>query len=154
MTVENRLKDLGVNIPEMGAPVASYVPYVIVGDVVYISGQLPREGGEVKFRGHLGKEFKVEDGQKAAKICAINLISALKHACGGNLEKVKKVIQLQVLVGSTPEFSEQHLVANGASDFFAQVFGPEVGAHTRAAYGVASIPAGASVEIMGTFQIG
>jgi enamine deaminase RidA (YjgF/YER057c/UK114 family) len=152
MSIEAKLKELGVTIPAIAKPAASYVPYTIINDIVYVSGQLPSENGELKYKGTLGKDVSIEDGQKAARICAINLIAALKDALGGDLEKLKSVIQLQVLVASTPDFTSQHLVANGASDFFAQVFGDK-GAHTRAAYGITSIPLGASVEIMASFHI-
>lgn len=152
MSINAKLKELDITIPQIAKPAASYVPYTIINDVVYVSGQLPTENGELKSKGILGKDVTIEEGQKAAKLCAINLIAALKDALGGNLDRLKSVIQLQVLVASTPEFTSQHLVANGASDFFKEVFG-EKGAHTRAAYGIASIPLGASVEIMASFHI-
>jgi enamine deaminase RidA (YjgF/YER057c/UK114 family) len=152
MSVQENLKKLNITLPAVAKPAASYVPYVIVNDMLYISGQLPSENGEVKYKGFLGKDISIEQGQAAAKICAINLIAAAADAVGGDLEKIKQVVQLQVLVASTHEFTSQHLVANGASNLFAEVFGAK-GAHTRAAYGVESIPLGASVEIMATFQI-
>lgn len=152
MSVSQKLKDLNITLPPVAKPAASYVPYLIVNDMLYVSGQLPSVNGEVKYKGFLGEDVTIEQGQEAAKICAINLIAAASDALGGDLEKVKQVVQLQVLVASTGEFTSQHLVANGASNLFAEVFGAK-GAHTRAAYGVESIPLGAAVEIMATFQI-
>ncbi len=153
MTIETNLKNLGIEIPAVGKPVASYVPHVQSGKTLYVSGQLPTIAGEVKFSGILGKNVDVATGQQAARLCAINLIACVKDACGGDLSKLKRVLHLQVLVASTPEFNEQHLVANGCSDLFVQIFGQEVGSHSRAAFGIASIPRGAAVEIAGTFEL-
>ncbi len=151
--IEANLKKLNIEIPAVGKPVASYVPHVLSGNTLYVSGQLPTVGGEVRSSGILGKNVTIEEGQQAARLCAINLIACIKDACGGDLSKLKRVLHLQVLVASTPEFNSQHLVGNGASDLFVEVFGQEVGSHTRAAFGIASIPRGASVEIAGTFEV-
>ncbi len=153
MTIEANLKKLGIEIPAVGKPVASYVPYVRSGNTLYVSGQLPTINGEVQYTGHLGSKVTVETGQQAARQCAINLIACVKDACGGDLSKLKRVLHLQVLVASTLEFHEQHLVANGASNLFVEVFGQEVGSHSRAAFGVASIPRSACVEIAATFEL-
>ena len=151
--IEENLKKLGIEIPAVGKPVASYVPHVRSGNTLYVSGQLPTVAGEVKIKGILGDNLTVEEGQKAARMCAINLIACVKDACGGDLSKLKRVLHLQVLVASTPQFNEQHLVGNGASDLFVEVFGQEVGSHTRAAFGIASIPRGGAVEIAATFEL-
>jgi enamine deaminase RidA (YjgF/YER057c/UK114 family) len=151
--IDQKLKSLAIDIPSLGKPVASYVPYIRSGNTLYVSGQLPVENGKVKFVGTLGRNIDVPTGQQAARQCAINLLSCLKDACGGDLTRLSRVLHLQVLVASTPEFNEQHVVANGASDIFAQIFGIEIGSHTRAAYGIASIPRGACVEIAGTFEL-
>jgi enamine deaminase RidA (YjgF/YER057c/UK114 family) len=151
--IGENLKNLGIEIPTVGKPVASYVPYVLSGKTLYVSGQLPTIAGEVKFSGILGNNVDVATGQEAARLCAINLIACIKDACGGDLSKLKRVLHLQVLVASTPNFNEQHLVANGASDLFVQIFGAEIGSHSRAAFGIASIPRGACVEIAATFEL-
>jgi enamine deaminase RidA (YjgF/YER057c/UK114 family) len=153
MSIEEKLKSLGIEIPAVAKPVASYVSYTISGKTLYISGQLPTVSGEVKFKGLLGKDVTVETGAEAAKLCAVNLIACLKDACGGDLSKLKKVLFLQILVASTPDFNEQHLVGNGASNLFVEVFGQDIGSHARAAYGVASIPRGACVEICANFEL-
>ncbi len=153
MTIESKLKELGINIPDVGKPVASYVPFTIANNIVYVSGQLPAESGDIKVAGIVGKDVSLEDAQKAARICAINLIAVVKAACNGDLSKVKKVLNLTVLVASSPDFTSQHLVANGASDLFVEVFGNEIGSHSRAAFGIASIPRNGAVEIAGIFEI-
>ncbi len=153
MTIETNLKKLGIEIPAVGKPVASYVPHVRSGNTLYVSGQIPHQNGEVKFSGIVGNNVDVPTAQQAARLCAINLIACIKDACGGDLSKLKRVLHLQVLVASTPQFNEQHIVGNGASELFVEIFGQDVGSHTRAAYGVASIPRGGCVEIAGTFEI-
>jgi enamine deaminase RidA (YjgF/YER057c/UK114 family) len=151
--IEENLKKLNIQIPAVGKPVASYVPHVRSGNTLYVSGQLPTVNGEVKFSGIVGDNVDVPTAQEAAKLCAINLIACVKDACGGDLSKLKRVLHLQVLVASTPKFNEQHLAGNGASNLFVEIFGQEVGSHTRAAFGVASIPRGGCVEIAATFEI-
>lgn len=148
-----KIEELGITIPELAAPAAAYVPFVVSDETLYVSGQLPFQNGELSSKGLLGKNVSLEEAQKAAENCALNLISCIKEACGGDLSKLDKVLHLQVLVASTPDFNEQHLVANGASEIFVKIFGDERGSHTRAAFGVASLPLGASVEIAGTFKI-
>jgi enamine deaminase RidA (YjgF/YER057c/UK114 family) len=151
MSIASRLTDLGVTIPDASAPAGNYVPYVIVGDMVYISGQISAEG-KTFITGKLGAEKDVEAGAAAAKACAINLIAQLKAACGGDLDRVVRVVKLGGFVNSTPEFDQQPAVINGASDFMVAVFG-DAGRHARAAVSAASLPFGVSVEIEGTFQI-
>jgi enamine deaminase RidA (YjgF/YER057c/UK114 family) len=151
MSIASRLTELGVTIPDASAPAGNYVPYVIVGDMVYISGQISAEGKDM-ITGKLGAEKDVEAGAAAAKVCAINLIAQLKAACGGDLDRVVRVVKLGGFVNSTPEFDQQPAVINGASDFMVAVFG-DAGRHARAAVSAASLPFGVSVEIEGTFQI-
>jgi len=153
MSIEQKLKTLGIEIPAVAKPAAAYVPFVISGKTLYCSGQLPSHQGEIHHKGYLGDNISIEEGQEAAKKCAINLIACVKDACGGDLSKLKRVLHLQVLVASKNDFTSQHLVANGASNLIVEIFGAEVGSHTRAAYGIASIPLGASVEIAATFEL-
>jgi len=150
--VAKKLEELQVEIPAASKPAASYVPYVITGNLVVISGQIPFVKGSVEGQvGKLGADFSVEQGKAVARVCAINIISQLREACGGNLDKAK-CVRLGVFVNSTPEFNEHPAVANGASDLIAQVFG-ERGKHARAAVGVAALPFGVAVEVEAIFEI-
>ncbi|HEY4077581.1 MAG TPA: RidA family protein [Rhizomicrobium sp.] len=150
--VESRLKELGVVLPAPPAPVASYVPYTISGNQVFISGQIPILDGAVKHVGKLGVDMHMEGGQAAAQLCAINLLAQLKAACGGDLDRVVKCVRLGVFVNASPEYTDHPQVANGASDLIAAVFG-EAGKHARAAVGVGSLPRGVAVEVDAIFEI-
>lgn len=152
-TVTHNLKQASLSLPAVSAPAAAYVPYRIQGNTVYVSGQLPMKDGKPVAQGHLGAGIGVEQGQEAAKWCALNLLAHLKNACGGDLDKVKQVLKLEILVACEPKFSEPHVVANGASNVILTAFGKEIGAHARVAYGVASLPLGVPVEVAGTFEI-
>ncbi|MDP9809256.1 enamine deaminase RidA (YjgF/YER057c/UK114 family) [Rhizobium tibeticum] len=147
-----RLKDMGISLPEAAAPAANYVPYVISGNLLYISGQLPLEGGKIAVSGHLGKNVDVEAGQRAAELCAINILSQARAALGGDLGRIKRVIKLNGFVASASDFVEQHLVINGASNLIAGVLG-EAGKHARAAVGMAALPMNAAVEIDAIVEI-
>jgi len=149
--IDARLAELGITLPQATAPVANYVPYVVSGKLVHISGQITMENGELKFVGKLGNDYDVETGQKAARLCALNLIAQLKSAIG-DLDKVTRVVKLNAFVNSAPEFTDQPKVVNGASDPRVDVFG-EVGKHARSAGGVASLPLGVAVEIDGIFEV-
>lgn len=150
--IESKLESLGIILPNAAVPAANYVPYTISGNTVYVSGQITAWNGEVKYIGKLGKDFTIEQGQEAAKICALNVIAHLRVACGGNLDRVKRCLKVGVFVNSTPEFTEQPQVANGASNIIAEIFG-EAGQHARFAVGVAQLPRGVAVEVDGTFEI-
>ena len=145
-----RLKGMGISLPEAAAPAANYVPYVISGNLLYISGQLPLENGKI-ITGHLGKAVDVATGQRAAELCAINILAQAKSALG-DLSRIKRVIKLNGFVASTPDFVEQHLVINGASNLIAGVLG-EAGKHARAAVGMAALPMNAAVEIDAIVEI-
>jgi enamine deaminase RidA (YjgF/YER057c/UK114 family) len=144
MSVNDKLKELGITLPPVGTPAAAYVPYVRTGNLVFLSGHIAKKEGKA-WVGQLGKTMNTEDGKAAARAIAIDLMGTLNAAVGG-LDKVKRIVKLMGLVNSTREFTEQHLVINGASELFAQVFGDK-GAHARSAFGVAQIPQGACVEI-------
>ncbi|MGV0912475.1 RidA family protein [Martelella sp. FOR1707] len=150
--IEDRLKALSISLPEAAAPAANYVPYVISGNLLYISGQLPTEGGKMIAAGHLGANVSLEDGQKAARACAINIIAQAKAALGGDLGRVTRILRINGFVASTPDFTDQHLVINGASGLLAEVFGA-AGKHSRAAVGMAALPMGAAVEIDAILEI-
>jgi len=151
-TIEERLTEEGVSLPDTPAPAGNYVPFVKTGNLVFISGQLPLADGECKYLGRLGEDVDLEDGVKAARLCAINLIANLKAACDGDLSKVTRVVRLGGFVAATPDFEQHPAVINGASDLMAAVFA-DAGAHARAAVGVASLPRGVSVEVEGTFEL-
>jgi enamine deaminase RidA (YjgF/YER057c/UK114 family) len=150
--IESRLKELGVTLPSPPVPVASYVPFTISGNLVFISGQIPIAEGAVKYIAKLGVDGGVEVGQAAAQLCAINVLAQLKAACGGDLDRVVQCLKLGVFVNATPDFTEQPQVANGASDLIAAVFG-DAGKHARAAVGVGSLPRGVAVEVDAIFEI-
>ncbi|OSQ43386.1 RidA family protein [Thalassospira sp. MCCC 1A01428] len=149
--IDARLSELGITLPQANAPVANYLPYVRSGNLVNISGQITMENGELKFIGKLGKEYDVEEGQKAARLCALNLIAQVRAAVG-DLDKVTRVVKLNAFVNSAPEFTDQPKVVNGASDTMVEIFG-DVGKHARSAVGVASLPLGVAVEIDGVFEV-
>ncbi len=151
-TVEQRLLDIGVQLPKPAAPAANYVPFVITGNLVFISGQITMLNGELQYVGTVGDDLSVEDGYQAARICAINLLAQLKEACGGDLERVKRVVKLGGFVNCTPDFTDQPKVINGASDLIAEAFG-DAGKHARFAVGAPSLPLGIGVEVDGIFEI-
>jgi enamine deaminase RidA (YjgF/YER057c/UK114 family) len=150
--IEGRLKELGIVLPQAAAPAANYVPYVISGNLLYLSGQLPMENGKVGVTGHLGRDVDVAGGQRAAELCAINILAQAKAALGGDLGRIKRLIKLNGFVASTPDFVEQHLVINGASNLLANVLG-DAGKHARAAVGMAALPFNAAVEIDAILEI-
>jgi len=150
--IDARLKELGITLSSPHKPVASYVPYIITGNLVFVSGQVPFQDGALKYVGKLGADFSIEMGQAAAQLCAINILSVLKTACEGNLYKVVRCVKVGVFVNATPDYDKQPEVANGASDLFAAVFG-EAGKHARAAVGVGSLPRGVAVEVDAIFEI-
>ena len=141
----DQLKALGISLPPVSTPAAAYVPYARTGNLLFLSGHIARQDGK-PWVGQLGKNLSTEQGQQAARAVAIDLMGTLQAALG-DLGKVRRIVKVMSLVNSTPDFTEQHLVTNGASELFAQVFGDQVGAHARSAFGVAQIPLGACVEI-------
>lgn len=151
-TIEHRLKDLGITLPEAATPAANYVSYVISGNHLYLSGQLPIENGKIVVTGLLGRDVDVAGGQRAAELCAINILAQAKAALGGDLGRIKRVIKLNGFIASLPSFTEQHLVMNGASNLIANVLG-EPGKHARAAVGMASLPLNAAVEVDAILEI-
>jgi enamine deaminase RidA (YjgF/YER057c/UK114 family) len=145
MNVYDTLKSLNISLPPVAIPAAAYVPFVKTGSLVFLSGHIAKREGKV-WVGQLGKDMGTNDGQLAARAVAIDLLGTL-HAAIGDLNQVKRIVKVMSLVNSTGDFTEQHLVTNGCSDLLSQVFGPQIGAHARSAFGVAQIPMGACVEI-------
>ena len=145
MSISQRLQDLGISLPPVAVPAAAYVPLVRTGNLVFLSGHIAKKDGK-PWVGQLGRDMDTATGREAARAIAIDLMGTLQAAVG-DLSKVRRIVKVMSLVNSTPDFTEQHLVTNGASELFAQVFGDQVGAHARSAFGVAQIPLGACVEI-------
>jgi enamine deaminase RidA (YjgF/YER057c/UK114 family) len=149
-TIDARLAELGVTLPAAAAPAANYVPFAQVGHLLFTAGQLPLAGGKLMVAGLLGRDLDTAAGREGAKLCAINILAQAKAALG-DLERIKRIVKITVFVASTPDFTEQHLVANGASDFLVAVLG-ERGKHARSAVGMASLPLNAAVEIEATIE--
>jgi enamine deaminase RidA (YjgF/YER057c/UK114 family) len=145
MNVYDTLKSLNITLPPVAIPAAAYVPFVKTGSLVFLSGHIAKRDGK-PWVGQLGKDMSTTEGQQAARAIAIDLLGTL-HAAIGDLNQVKRIVKVMSLVNSTGDFTEQHLVTNGCSELLGQVFGPQVGAHARSAFGVAQIPMGACVEI-------
>ncbi len=149
--IETKLAEMGITLPEAPAPAANYVPFVISGDLVFVSGQISKDDSGLII-GKLGDTMSAEDGQAAAKVCALNLLAQVKAACGGDLDRLVKVVKLGGFVNATADFTDHPKVINGASDFIGELLG-EAGAHARAAVGSSSLPLGVAVEIEGIFEI-
>lgn len=150
--IEKRLKELSLELPVPSAPGANYVPFVRSGALVFLTGQLSQWNGERRFVGKLGREWSVEEGRQAARLCALNLIAHLKTAAGGDLDRVRRCVRIAGFVNSMPDFLAQSQVINGASDLFVDVFG-EAGRHARMAVGVAALPYDVAVEVEGVFEV-
>ena len=150
--IEARLTEFGIVLPRHAAPAGAYVPHVVVGELVFVSGQLPILDGELKYTGRIGVELTVEHGYAAARLCGLNLLAHMRDVCRGDFDRVKRVVKLGGFVHCTSEFADQPKVVNGASDLMMEVFG-EIGRHARIAVGAPALPLGAAVEVDGIFQI-
>jgi len=150
--IDQRLKELNIDLDEASIPAGSYVPYVTTNNLVFISGQLPFINGELKIKGKVGENVSIDDAIRMSEACAKAILSQLKAACNGNLDKVKKVVKLGGFVASSPDFTDQPKVINGASDLIVKIFGDK-GKHSRFAVGVAALPLNVPVEIDGVFEI-
>jgi len=145
MSIQDRLNALGITLPPLAVPAAAYVPFVRTGNLIFISGHIAKKDGK-PWVGQLGGTMGTEEGKAAARAIAIDLLGTLQVAAG-SLDHVTRIVKVMSLVNSTPGFTEQHLVTNGCSELLGEVFGPQIGAHARSAFGVAQIPLGACVEI-------
>ena len=150
--IDQRLKELNIELDDASVPAGSYVPYVITNNLVFISGQLPFINGNLTIKGKVGDNVSLDDAVKMSEACAKALLSQLKAACNGNLDKVNKVVKLGGFVASAPNFTDQPKVINGASDLIVNIFGDK-GKHSRFAVGVAALPLNVPVEIDGIFEI-
>ncbi len=152
-TIDARLSELGIELPDAPAPAANYVPFVVSGTLVFIAGQVTVWNGELKYIGKVGADFDVDEGYQAARLCGLNLIVQAREAAGGDLDRIKRVVKLGGFVNATPDFTDHPKVLNGASDLMADVFG-ENGKHARFAVGAVSLPLGVAVEVDGIFELG
>jgi enamine deaminase RidA (YjgF/YER057c/UK114 family) len=150
--IDAKLAELGITLPTPTAPIANYVPYVVAGDLVVISGQIPMLDGKLACAGKVGAGVSVEQGQAAARQCFINVLVHLRAACSGDLDRVRQVVRLGGFIACAPEFTQHAAVMNGASDLAVAVFG-DAGRHARSTIGVPSLPVDASVEVEGMFRI-
>ncbi len=150
--IDQRLAELGIELPRAAAPAANYVPFVVSGKHVFVAGQIPIESGNIMYRGRLGDGMTVDDGYQAARLCALNIIAQVREACGGNLDRVVRCVKLGGFVNSTPDFTDQPKVLNGASDLMIEVF-DEKGRHARFAVGAPALPLGVAVEVDAVFEI-
>jgi enamine deaminase RidA (YjgF/YER057c/UK114 family) len=150
--IDARLAELGIELPVAQPPLAAYVPYVVSGNLVVISGQLPMAAGKLVYAGKLGEAVSVEDGQAAARLCLLNVLAHLRSACGGDLDRVARIVRLGGFVACAPGFTQHPAVINGASERAVEIFG-ESGRHARAAVGVASLPLDAAVELEALVEI-
>jgi len=149
---DKRVMELGIKLPVAPAPVANYVAYTVSGNMVFVSGQLPFEDGKVAVQGRIGDTLNVDDGYRAGRLCALNLIAQLKAACSGSLNKVSRVLRVGGFVCVAPDFYDVPKCVNGASDLMVEIFG-DAGRHARFAVGVATLPANAAVEVDAIFEI-
>ncbi|HEY5209530.1 MAG TPA: RidA family protein [Stellaceae bacterium] len=150
--IEARLSELTIELPNAMPPMANYLPTVQAGDMIYVAGQICQWNGETRFLGKCGQEFDYERGRLAARLCGLNIVAQLRHALYGDLDRVVRCVRLGGFVNSTPDFTDQALVVNGCSDLMVEIFG-DAGKHARTSIGVASLPAGAAVEVEGLFQV-
>jgi enamine deaminase RidA (YjgF/YER057c/UK114 family) len=150
--IDAKLAELGITLPSPMAPIANYVPYAVTGNLVVVSGQVPAVDGKIAVTGKVGWGVSLDQGKEAARLCFINVLVHLKAACGGDLDRVKRVVRLGGFIACPSEFTQQALVMNGASDLAVAVFG-EAGRHARTTIGVPSLPADAAVEVEGMFEL-
>lgn len=150
--VDARLRELGIELPKAAAPVAAYVPAVVAGGLMHVSGQIPMWNGERRHVGKLGGTISPEEGEAAARLCALNLLAQAKAALDGDLDGIRRVVKLTGFVNSTPDFTGQPAIVNGASNLFVEVFG-EAGRHARSAVGVSALPFDVAVEVEAVFEI-
>ena len=150
--IDQRLKDLGIELPEASKPGANYVPCVRTGDLLFMTGQLSQWNGERRFIGKLGREYRIEEGQQAARLCAMNVLAHARAALGGDLDRIVRCVRVAGYVNGVPEFTGQSQVMNGASDLFVQIFG-ESGRHARMAVGVSALPYDVGVEVEAVFEV-
>ena len=150
--IDKRLAELGITLPVPAKPVANYVGWVRTGNLVYTAGQVPLKDGKIEFQGKLGKDYTVEQGAQAARICAINVVAQLKDAAGGDLDRIKRIVKVVGFVNGVPDFVDHPKVINGASDLIVEIFGDK-GKHARSAVGSGSLPVNVAVEVEAVAEV-
>lgn len=150
--LDAKLKEMGIDLPQVSLPAANYVPCTISGNTLFVSGQLPMKDGKPQFVGKVGREYSIEEGQQCAALCGVNILAHVKNALGGDLSRIKKLIRLGVFVNAPDDFTDHPKVANGVSDMMVNLMG-EQGKHARFAVGVSGLPFGVAVEVDATFEI-
>ena len=150
--IDKRLAELGITLPVPAKPVANYVGWVRTGNLVYTAGQVPLKDGKIEYQGKLGKEYTVEQGAQAARICAINVVAQLKDAVGGDLDRIKRIVKVVGFVNGLPDFADHPKVVNGASDLLVEIFGDK-GRHARSAVGSGSLPVNVAVEVEAVAEV-
>jgi enamine deaminase RidA (YjgF/YER057c/UK114 family) len=150
--IEALLREHRIELPQASAPLANYVPVVRSGSLLFVSGQVCQWNGERRFLGKLGREFSVEEGQQAARLCALNIVAHVRAALDGDLDRVERIVRLGGFVNSADDFTQQPLVVNGASDLMVEIFG-DAGRHARAAVGVNALPGGVAVEVEAVVEV-
>lgn len=150
--IEKRLKELGITLPVASAPVGSNLPFVTSGNLLFVSGQGPIAGGNLKFPGKIGRDLSIEQGKAAARLCAVNILAQASAAVDGDLDRIKRCVKVTVFVNAPPGFLHHPEIANGASDLFVEVFG-DAGKHARAALGVSSLPRNIAVSAEAIFEV-
>jgi len=150
--IDKRLAELGITLPVPAKPVANYVGWVRTGNLVYTAGQVPLKDGKIEYQGKLGKDYTVEQGAQAARICAINVVAQLKDAVGGDLDRIKRIVKVVGFVNGVPDFVDHPKVINGASDLLVEIFGDK-GRHARSAVGAGSLPVNVAVEVEAVAEV-
>jgi enamine deaminase RidA (YjgF/YER057c/UK114 family) len=150
--IDKRLAELGITLPVPAKPVANYVGWVRTGNLVFTAGQVPLKDGKIEFQGKLGKDYTVEQGAQAARICAINVVAQLKDAVGGDLDRIKRIVKVVGFVNGVPDFADHPKVVNGASDLLVEIFGDK-GRHARSAVGSGSLPINVAVEVEAVAEV-
>ena len=150
--IDKRLAELGITLPTPAKPVANYVGWVRTGNLVYTAGQVPLKDGKIEYQGKLGKDYTVEQGAQAARICAINVVAQLKDAVGGDLDRIKRIVKVVGFVNGVSDFADHPKVVNGASDLLVEIFGDK-GRHARSAVGSGSLPVNVAVEVEAVAEV-
>lgn len=151
-SIETKLKKLNIELPAINNPAANYVPYVQVGNIVFLAGQTCKWNGVLQYSGKVGREYSLEEGQQAARLCGLNILLQIKNACGGSLEKVRRCVRINVFINSTDDFTEHAQVANGVSDLMVQVF-EEKGKHVRTSLSSNALPGNTTIEVDAIFEV-
>ncbi len=150
--IDARLQELGITLPQAATPAANYVPWVVSGNLAHIAGQVPFDNGELRYVGKIGVDFSVEEGQACARLVGLNILAQVKAACDGDLDRIVRCVKMGGFVNCLPDFTQQPLVINGATDLFVEIFG-DAGKPARFAVGAAGLPLGVAVEIDALFEI-